>query len=462
MNNAFSNASADILIIDDSPTIRSGLSRELTALGFTVMQAADGREGFDCAQQQHFDLIITDIDMPRINGLELCKKLKASPLTQSVPVIILSSRDADSDIEEGFKVGAAAFVSKYNARQELRRRIEEVLNKAFFLRERLVLIVDDSVLIRNIARDGLARAGFRVETAENGRQALAALAKQTPDLIISDVTMPEMDGLALCTAVRARPEWSSVPFVVMSTASERAVIRRMVERGACAFVEKPFNVEQLVITAEKLLSDQFQLLLKEKERLDAERNLMLGSITSLVQALEARDRYTRGHSEIVAQISVGMGKQMGFSEEELEKMHMAARLHDLGKIGVRDSILLKPGLLTSREFDFIKKHPVIGAEILGPIPSLAAIIPGVLYHHERMNGQGYPEGLSGDRIPLMARIIAVADTYDSLTSDRPYQTKLGRDTALEIIKTLASKDLCPDCVQTFLAWIEGKQEMRVQ
>jgi len=442
-----------ILIVDDSSIIRNGLRRELVKLGFEVTSADDGHQAFVAASGQHFDLIITDIEMPRMDGFKLCEQLKQTPATQSIPVVMLSSHDSDEVIEKGFKVGAAAFITKTNARQELRARIAEVLNRALFLRERLVLVVDDSKLVLAIARKGLVQAGFKVATAENGVRAVEFLKKNKPDLIICDLHMPEMDGSQLCTALRSNSVWSGIPFVLMSTAGERGVIRRMLERGACGYIEKPFNVEQLVVMAEKLLSDHFQLLLKEKERLDTERSLMIASITSLVQALEARDVYTRGHSEMVADLSVAMATEMGFNDEDLQNMHMAARLHDLGKIGVRDDVLLKPGPLTSLEFSLIQRHPVIGADILGPIPSLKPIIPGVLYHHERMGGQGYPEGLKGSRIPLPARIIAVADTYDSITSERPYQAKTPKGKALQIIEDLSGSDLCTDCVGAFMRCI---------
>ncbi|MCP4716427.1 MAG: response regulator [Deltaproteobacteria bacterium] len=446
--------SKHILIIDDSPTIRAGLVRELEALGFSVSQAEDGQAGYEKAQVDAPDLIITDIEMPRMTGFALCDKLKASSQTRSIPVIILSSLDSDDDIEKGFQSGAAAFVTKANAKNELHQRIEEVLERAALLRERLVLVVDDSKVIREVVTRGLQVAGFRVLTAENGRQGLEILQVQKPDLILSDLQMPEMDGFAFCSALQREPEWASIPLIVMSTASDRSVIRQMVSRGAAAYLVKPFNVEQLVITAEKLLSDHFQLVLKEKERLDIERRLLLGSITSLIQALEARDRYTRGHSETVARIAVAMAQKMGFAEEELETIHLAGRMHDLGKIGIRDSVLLKPDALTKTEFSLIKKHPVIGAEILGSIPSLAPIIPGVLHHHERMDGKGYPVGLKGDAIPVLARIIAVADIYDSLTSDRPYHKRRPLSVALNIIDEATGDQLCPECVAVFLEWLD--------
>ncbi|MCX5899774.1 MAG: response regulator [Proteobacteria bacterium] len=446
-----------VLVIDDSLTIRQALSRELQKLGLTVTEACDGMAGLDIATGQRFDLIITDIALPGLDGLDLCRKLKSSTATKSTPIIIVSSHDTEEDIEKCFEAGAAAFASKLEGRQELLRHIEKVLSRSFFLRDRMVLVVDDSRLIRNIAREGLIRAGFNVLTAENGIKALEQLRLHRPDLIISDISMPEMDGYELCSALRKKPEWATIPFVVMSTAGERSVIRRMMERGACAFLEKPFNTEQLVITAEKLLSDHFQLLLKEKERLDMERSLMLGSIASLVQALEARDLYTRGHSETVAEVSIGIASIMEFPQEEIDKLYIAARLHDLGKIGIRDDILLKPDELTAQEFAAIQRHPVIGAEILSPIPSLAAIVPGVLYHHERMNGQGYPDGLKGSQIPIFARIIAVADIYHTIISDRPYRRGVARERAMTIIEEAAGDELCPESVSAFMQWLHSRQ-----
>jgi putative two-component system response regulator len=213
---------------------------------------------------------------------------------------------------------------------------------------------------------------------------------------------------------------------------------------------KPFNVEQLVITIEKLLSDQILLLSKEKERLEIEQRLILASITSLCNALEARDSYTRGHSEAVSDIATKIAFQMGIGEGEIELIRLGGKLHDLGKIGVIDSVLLKPGKLTDEEFAIIKKHPVIGAEILRPVPSLAPIIPIVLYHHERFDGKGYPEGLQGSSIPLWARITAVGDTYHALTSDRPYRAGMPKDKALAIIQQVSGSQLCPDCVDVFI------------
>ncbi|MBA4393355.1 MAG: two-component system response regulator [Desulfobacca sp.] len=439
-----------ILVVDDSPIIRKALLKQLEKYGANVSQAEDGEQGLKAALLGSFDLIITDVEMPKLNGFGLCERLKDNPKTRGIPVIILSSLETDKDIEEGFKAGAAAYVSKSEAKTQLNETIERVLEKSRFHHSRLILIVDDSLKIRQLLAQGLEAAGFQIMMAENGKEALKRLQDFRPDLILSDIEMPEMNGIDFCKKVHADPALAGIPFVIMSSYSHRAIMRRLLQWGAASYLVKPFNLEQVVITIEKLLSDHFLILLKERERLDSERKMLLDSITSLVVALEARDTYTRGHSEAVARLVAEMASHMNANQEEIESLGIAGRLHDLGKIGVPDSILLKPGRLTEEEFAVIREHPVIGASILGSIPSIKPLLPVILHHHERFDGKGYPQGLRGDQIPHWARMTAVVDTYHALISDRPYRQGMNQDRALSIIQEVRGTQLCPDCVDVFL------------
>jgi response regulator RpfG family c-di-GMP phosphodiesterase len=448
----------NVLIVEDSRTVRKLLVKQLEDVEATVTEAVDGEEGLELARAREFDLVISDIDMPRLNGFDLCKKLKSDPATRTTPVIILSTNDREAQVEKGFRVGASAYVTKAKASEELIPRIKEVLARSAFFRDRLVLVVDDSRLVRESVREGLSQAGFKVLCAENGQRAMQLLEDHIPDIILSDINMPVMDGVGFCRAVRARADLQQVPFMVMSTESDRRVMREMLSHGATAFMVKPFHIEQLIITTEKLLSDQFQLLLKERQRLDTERNMLLATISSLIQALEARDHYTRGHSEEVARIACGMGRVMRFSGPDLERLETAARLHDVGKIGIRDEILLKPGRLTEEEYRIIQGHPVHGADILRPIPSLAPIIPAVLHHHERMDGKGYPHGLKGSNIHLWARMIAVGDVYHALTSERPYRAPMPMEKVFDIIESDKGTHLCPDCVAAFFTFMQQEED----
>ncbi len=438
-----------ILVVDDSALVRKALTKQLGRFGARVTQAEDGQQGVAAALAEHFDLIISDVEMPHLDGFGLCEKLKDNPSTRGVPVVMLSSLDTDRDIDRGFKAGAAAYVSKSQVQTQLIETIENVLEKSKFHHNRLVLVVDDSHTIRRIVMQALEEAGFNVITAENGKQALKSIGEQCPDLIISDVDMPEMNGIDFCKTLHADPALAVIPFVIMSAKSDRAMMRRVLSLGAAGYLVKPFNLDQIVITVERLLSDHFLILLKEKERLDGERKMMLASITSLIAALEARDPYTRGHSETVAKLVGEMARSMNIGAEEIESLGIAGRLHDIGKIGVPDNILLKPGRLNEAEFAVIRQHPTIGASILSAIPSIRPLLPVILHHHERFDGRGYPAGLKGNEIMLWARMTAVADTYHSLTSDRPYRRGVSHEQAMDIIEDVRGTQLCPDCIDAF-------------
>ena len=420
-----------ILVVDDSSFIRKALAHQLEEIGIEVVLAGSGEEAFGYASTEDFDLIITDVDMPIMDGLELCAKLKSTPRTQHIPVIMLSNLDDGPDIEKGFQSGASLYISKTEAKECILESIEKVLSKSTIHKDQTILVVEDSRTIRGVVEKGLNEVGFKVVSAENGVKAMDILTYCTPDLILSDIDMPEMNGEEFCRAVHASPAFSVIPFVVMSANNERPIMRRMMHFGADAYIVKPFNIDQLVILVEKILSDRLLLISKEKESLEKERSLILASITSLCCALEARDAYTRGHSEAVAEIAALIAEH-------------------IGKIGILDSVLLKPGKLSDEEFGIIKRHPVIGAEILQPVPSLAKIIPLVLHHHERIDGKGYPDGIGGMKIPLWARITAVGDTFHALTSDRPYRKGMELEKALQIIKDASGTQLCPDCVNVFL------------
>ncbi len=447
-----------ILIVDDSAAIRKSLSQLLLPLNAAITEAENGKVAFDRVCADRFDLILSDIDMPEVNGIEFCRMLKSRESTCGIPVVVVSSFDSDRDVDMGFQVGAAAYISKTDAKNCLLETIERILDRSRFKRKQLILVVDDSAAIRQMVESGLAQAGFRVVTAKNGKDALDRLADHQPDLILSDLDMPVMDGFELCETLHSDSRFSAIPFVVMSANSNPSYMRRMIQHGAATYLVKPFNMDELSILIEKILSDQFLLLLKEKERLDTERSLIIATITSLVAALEARDAYTRGHSEHVGHIVSGMLGLAGAERTTIENALLGGRMHDIGKIGIRDDILLKPGRLTQLERLKINQHPVIGADILKSIPSLANVISIVQFHHERMDGKGYPAGLKGDKIPLWARMTAVADTYHALTSDRPYRKAVQPENALQIISEVSGKQLCPECVELFFSWIKIQQK----
>ena len=444
-----------ILVVDDQRSVRNFVSSLLKGEDITIQEAQNGQEALAILESRGpVDLILSDVDMPVMDGLKLCEVLKASERFRSIPVLIVSSFDSESDAERGFQAGAYSYISKAEVQTKLLPLVHGLRKKYDFRKRQTVMVVDDSPTLRLMLGTALSCAGFQTIMVENGKLACEKLCQMRPDLILSDIVMPEMDGYALFQWVRQQPELKDIPFVVMSIHNEQRHILRMVEQGAAAYLNKPFNMTEMVLIIERLLSDQFQLLLKEREKLAVERTMLLASIASLVNALEARDAYTKGHSMAVATIVAGMAEIHNMSNELVERVVMAAQLHDIGKIGIRDNILLKKGSLTADEYAMVKTHPVIGSEIVAAVPSLADIVPVIRSHHERFDGKGYPDGLRGEAIPFMARMIAVADTYDAMVSNRSYRDGFAIDYVLETIRRLREEQLCPVCIDLFLQWID--------
>lgn len=445
-----------ILVVDDSSAARQLYIQCLESMNAHITTAVNGKEGLEKALSTGFNLIVTDVDMPEMNGIAFCKSLKNFEQTREIPVIIASTFDTERDIEKGFLAGATAYLSKNEVRTHLKKTAEKVLWKTSFIQRRKILIVDDSRSIRKIVELGLNASGFNVVTASNGKKALETLETVKPDLILSDINMPEVNGFELCKSVKENPDFANVPFMVMSENKDKGYMNRMIQYGASAYIVKPFNIDQLVVLIERILSDHFVLVFKERERLESERALLLDSITSLVSALEARDAYTKGHSIAVSQIASEMLALTGASKEDVSTLKIGGRLHDIGKIGVMDSVLLKPGKLTDDEFNHIKQHPTIGKRILQSIPSLQNILSVVYCHHERWDGGGYPESLKGKAIPFWARITAVADTFHALASDRPYRKGMPCEKAFRIIHEVKGTQLCPQSVDIFFDWTNSK------
>jgi len=443
-----------ILIIEDSAAQRRLMSEYLKKIDAKLEIVEDGTVGLERALAGGFDLILSDIELPGISGLEICRRVK-NECNPSVAVILVSTLSADLDIERGFEAGAAAYLPKPFRGEDLLHIVEDAMHKTFVHQQQRILIVDDSSVIRTILARGLNESGFETVCAANGVEAFRLAREKKPDLVLTDLNMPEMNGMQLCRQLKHDSELHDLPLVVMSANGDKGTMRRMVSMGAAGFLVKPFSHDQAAILIEKLLDDHVQLIRKDKERSDLEREMMLASIMSLVQALEARDNYTGSHSRSVAEVAVVIARKMGLSEYEIEAIHIAGRLHDIGKIGIRDEVLLKPGKLTDDEFALIKKHPQIGYGILKPINSLADALPAVLHHHEKFGGGGYPHGLAGKEIPLNARIIAVADVWHAVYSNRPYRPAMPREKALSIIREESGLGLCPECVAAFFALEEA-------
>jgi response regulator RpfG family c-di-GMP phosphodiesterase len=325
-----------------------------------------------------------------------------------------------------------------------------------------VLIVDDEEVIRLFLYEALGN-DYAIAAVSNAEDAIAFLDSNPADVILADKNLPGMSGLELLHRVKATSAETEIILITGYASLESAI--EALRNGAYDYLVKPFD-DIALITEKVQRAAEKRVLAKEHRQLmeqvlasnqelrlahDRLRQGYVETLTSMITALEARDAYTRGHSDRVAALSLIIGKQLGLIGERLSHLGEGARLHDLGKIGVREDILNKPGKLTDEEYDHIKSHPAIGSEILSKMEACRHLLPMIRHHHERWDGRGYPDGLAAEQVPQPARIIAVADTFDAMTSKRPYRDPRSTERAFEIIREVAGSQLDPEVVGAFLA-----------
>ncbi len=294
------------------------------------------------------------------------------------------------------------------------------------MEERVVVVDDDAIILRN-ANAVLSEAGFKVTCLKNGRLLLDYVSKNNIDMLLLDIKMPELDGFETMKLLR---KWekengkAQIPVIFFTASDDCASETEGLSLGAMDFIRKPFVAEVLTLRVRHLL-DLIRLqrdLHAEVERKTKEvEGLSLHVVHTLADAIDAKDAYTKGHSGRVADYSKEIARRFGYSSERQEEIYMMGLLHDVGKIGVPDAVINKPGKLTDEEYAIIKTHPGRGAKILQNIEEMPKLATGARWHHERFDGRGYPDGLAGEAIPEEARIIAVADAYDAMTSHRSYR-----------------------------------------
>jgi putative two-component system response regulator len=285
-----------------------------------------------------------------------------------------------------------------------------------------VLVVDDMSANRELLTSILKRDGYVVNCASDGGTATECVRCDPPDLVLMDVMMPGVDGYAACRAIKADVATRLVP-VVLITASDQADSKiRGLDAGADDFVTKPFNQHELRARVRSLLR-----IKRYTDDLDSAE----GVIVSLALTIEARDPNTNGHCHRLVSYATALGRALGLADDDLAALRRGAYLHDVGKVGVSDAILLKAGPLTRAEYEQMKVHTTIGDRLCGELRALRQVRPIVRHHHERLDGSGYPDGLRGDAIPLLAQITGIVDVFDALTTVRSYKIALPADRAYE-------------------------------
>jgi putative two-component system response regulator len=320
--------------------------------------------------------------------------------------------------------------------------------------EATILVVEDHEILREGLQILLETEGFRVVSAPHGLKALELMNSSVPDLILSDISMPEMDGFEFYKIVRSRPEWVTIPFIFLTARGERDDVFASKKMGVEDYLVKPVDRQELTATIRSRLDRNQQLMLAQLEQ------AYQASLIMLANAIELRDEYTRGHVDRVMNLCVMIAQRMGWSQTQVKALEFGAILHDIGKIYVRENILSKAGPLDHDEWAEMKLHTVVGSELLQSIPYLAQAIPILRYHHERWDGGGYPDGLAGEAIPLGARIVAVADSFDAMTSARVYQQAVKSEQAVKEIRRGSGTLYDPEVVEAFLSvWPQFVHQM---
>lgn len=324
--------------------------------------------------------------------------------------------------------------------------------------KKIILIVDDEESIRGFLHRRLSREDFQCQEADSVNQALDKLRNSPVDLAILDVKMPGKPGTELLPEIKTSYPDTAVIMATAITDSNIAI--QCMKQGACDYLTKPFNLDEVVLSVNRALEakklelerKEYQQHLEQTVKKQGEkiRASFLNAIAALAYALEAKDKYTSGHSQRVTQIAIAIAQELGMSPDSITKIQLAGLVHDIGKIGVRESVLDKPGKLTAAEFQDVKRHCEIGERILTPIADDEDINQMVRHHHELYDGTGYPDGLKGERIPLGARVLAVADTFDAMTSSRSYRSAVSVDEALSEISKCAGTQFDPAVVAAFL------------
>ena len=315
-----------------------------------------------------------------------------------------------------------------------------------------IMVVDDNELNLELATDLLESADYQVAQASDGEGALAYLEQNNGDvdLILLDVMMPGLDGYETCQRIKDHQVWRLIPVVMLTALSDVNNRVKALEAGADDFLSKPFNEDELL--ARVKTSAQVKQL---HDQLEDTENILF----ALANVVEVKDHFTDHHLKRMAHFSESLARLVGLSEIEQRHMRFGGILHDIGKVGISDTILRKPGKLTPEEYEIIKEHTVLGEQIVQPMRFGAQVGPMVRGHHERWDGGGYPDGLSGEQIPLGARIISVCDTFDAMTSDRPYRKALPDQVAKEELQNNTGSQFDPELAKIF---IENLDSIRAQ
>lgn len=307
-----------------------------------------------------------------------------------------------------------------------------------------ILIVEDNPYVAESLAGLIHECGYLSEIVVSGRSAFRKMAQSPPDLLLLDINLPDIDGLSICTELKRSELTRLIPIIIVTAHGDRQAQLMSIEAGADGYLQKPVDAQELETRLRTLL--RFKRL---NETLEPAENV----IFALARTVEAKDTYTEGHLQRLALYATAIGERLGLHEAALTALRYGALLHDVGKIGIDETIIRKQGPLTAEEYQVMQQHTLIGERIVAPLRMAARVGPIVRGHHERWDGRGYPDGLGGDLIPLGARIVAVVDAFDAMTTQRPYNHILSPAEAIVRLQAGAGTIWDPQIVAVFAEWL---------
>jgi putative two-component system response regulator len=293
-----------------------------------------------------------------------------------------------------------------------------------------ILVADDQLPNRELLNELLSAQGYKVVMAYDGADALKQVANEPVDLVLLDVMMPQLSGFEVCEKIKSSPDTYLIPVILITALSEKQDRIEGIKAGADDFLTRPVDRTELLARVRSLL--------KLKQRTD-ELERAETVLFTLARSIEGKDPYTHGHCERLAEYSATLATHLGLPEEQVIALRRAGVVHDIGKIAVPDSILLKPSKLTPEEWKLVQEHPIVGERICEPLKSFRLVLPVIRHHHEKFNGSGYPDGLAGENIPVTARVLQIVDVYDALTTIRPYKPAFSTSDALQTMNEEVAK-----------------------
>ena len=479
--------SKKILVVDDEPSICDIVERYLIKKGYEVARADNGNDAFALVKTGSIDLVVSDIKMPGMSGVELLQKIRG--YSSTLPVLLATGFPTIETAIEALKAGAYDYLSKPFHLEEISEKIKRALIQRHLQEEnilfsKLVSLHEVTKILASTLDTAELNTKFldystRIARADGGALVFTdadkkfSLAGKSGDALKPDFWGKQPFVLAMKWVIEhqepliiegnsdelpaegLRPVPSEVESYIafpLKTPSHTIGVLNLVRLSG----GEPFSNLDLELI--NVLASQASISIENVRLYHNIRENYLKTVRAFALAVEAKDEYTHGHSENVMKFTVMIAKHLKLPPAEIEQFQYAGLLHDIGKIGVSETILNKPDKLTPSEFNEIKKHPELGAKIIAEVPFLNSLVPFVLHHHEFFAGGGYPDGIAGKEIPFGARILSVADAFEAMTSDRPYRKAMHQDTAVSILETQRGIQFDPEIIDAFFSALRTEKE----